>query len=62
MPTKYVYEMELVETEKERVKIHYVGYSDKYDEWKLKSETKYQPLPVDQDEVPQSSVLTELLG
>ena len=29
--------MELVETEKERVKIHYVGYSDKYDEWKLKA-------------------------
>ena len=61
MPTKHMYEMELVETEKERVKIHYVGDSDKYDEWKLKSETVYQPLPVDQDEVPQFSFLTELL-
>ena len=30
-----------METEKERVKIHYVGYSHKYDEWKLKSEIKY---------------------
>ena len=37
MPTKQIYEIEVVETEKEQVKIHYVGYSDKYDEWKLKS-------------------------
>ena len=36
MPTKHRYEIELVEAEKERVKIQYVGYSDKYDEWKLK--------------------------
>ena len=27
-------EIKLVETEKERVKIHYVGYSNKYDEFK----------------------------
>ena len=47
--------MELVKTEKERVKIHYVGYSDKYDEWKLKSEIVYQPLTPDRDEVPQFS-------
>ena len=35
--TKHMYEIELVEAEKERVKIHYIGYSDKYDEWKLKA-------------------------
>lgn len=46
MPTKQRYEIEVVETEKERVKICYVGYSHKYDEWKLKSEIKYQPQPV----------------
>ena len=57
-----MYEIELVETEKENVKIHYVGYSDKYDEWKLKNETVYQPLPVDWWEVPQFSFLTESLG
>ena len=57
MPTKHMYEMELVETEKERVKIHYVGYSDKYDESKLKSEIVYQPLPADQDKVPHFSFL-----
>ena len=56
-----MYEIKLVETEKERVKIHYVGYSDKYDEWKLKSEIVYQPLPPDRDEVPQFSFFfTEL--
>ena len=53
-----MYEIKLVETKKES---HYVGYSDKYDEWKVKREIVYQPLPVDQ-EVPQFSFLTELLG
>ena len=55
MPTKHMYEIKLVETEKERYKIHYVGYSNKYDEWKLKSEIVYQLLSVDRDEVPQFS-------
>ena len=36
MSTKHMYEIELVGAEKERVKIHYIVYSDKYDEWKLK--------------------------
>ena len=44
-----------IKTEKERVKIYYIGYSKKYDEWNLKSEIVYQPLPADQDEVPQFS-------
>ena len=48
-----MYEIKLVETEKEKVKIHCVGYSNKYDESKLKTEIVYQPLPPDQDEVPQ---------
>ena len=52
MPTKQMHEIKLVETEKERDKIHYIGYSDKYDEWKLKSEIVYQPLSPDRDEVP----------
>ena len=55
MPTKQMYEIKLVETEKKRVKIHYVGYSNKYDESKLKSEIVYQPLPADRDEIPQFS-------
>ena len=50
-----MYEIKLVETKKERVKIHYIGYSDKYDEWKLKSETVYQLLSVDRGEVPHFS-------
>ena len=61
MPTTQMYEIKLVETEKEKVKIHYVGYSNKYDESKLKSEIVYQPLPADRDEVPQFSFFfTEL--
>ena len=52
--------IELVEAEKERVKIHYVGYSNKY-ESKLKSEIVYQPLPAGRDDVPQFSFFTELL-
>ena len=50
-----MHEIKLVETKKERVKIHYVGYSDKYDESKLKSEIVYQPLSADRGEVPQFS-------
>ena len=41
MPTKQMYEIEVVEREDERIKIHYIGYSDKYDEWKLKSKTLF---------------------
>ena len=48
-----MYEDKLVETEKETVKIHYIGYSNKYDGSKLKSEVVYQPLPADQGGVPQ---------
>lgn len=62
VPTKQMYEIELVETEKERVKIHYVGFSHKYDEWKLKSEIKHQQPPVNRGEVPEFSFFTELLG
>ena len=47
-----MYEIEVVETIKERVKSHYVGYIHKYDEWKLKSKIKYQPPPVNQGEDP----------
>ena len=54
-----MYEIKLVETEKERVKIHYVGYSDKYDESKLKSEIVYQPLSADRGEVPQFSLFLQ---
>ena len=54
MPTKQRYEIEVVETEIARVKIRYVGYSHKYDEWKLKSEIKYQPPPVNRGEVQNS--------
>ena len=50
-----MHEIKLVETKKERVKIHYVGYSDKYNESKLKSEIVYLPLPPDRGEVPQFS-------
>ena len=48
-----MYGVKLVEAGKGRVKVHYVGYSNKYDESKLKSEIVYQPLPADRDEVPQ---------
>ena len=39
-----MYEIELVETEKERVKIHYIGYSDKYNSgsWKRDYTSHYQ--------------------
>ena len=58
VPTKQMYEIEVVETEKERVKIYYVGYSHMYDEWELKSEIKYHPPPVNRGEVPEFSFFT----
>lgn len=33
-----LYPIELVETDGDRVKVHYVGYSDIHDEWKDKTE------------------------
>ena len=56
-----MYEIKLVETKKERVKIHYVGYSDKYDESKLKSEIVYQPLSATEVRSHSSRFFTELL-
>lgn len=33
-----LYSVKIIETRDNRVKVHYVGYSSKYDEWKDKSE------------------------
>ena len=35
-----LYAVEVVEEEGERVKIHYVGYDDRFDEWRQKEEIK----------------------
>ena len=36
-----LYSVEIIEREDDRVKVHYVGYSSKYDEWKDKSEFEF---------------------
>ena len=54
-----LYEIEIVAEEGLKVKVHYCGYSEEYDEWKLKSEIQYikpQFNEVEQDFSP----LTEL--
>ncbi len=39
----HLYNVEVVEEEENKVKIHYVGYSSKHDEWIRKSEIAYKP-------------------
>jgi len=36
--SKMLYPIEVVQTDGDRVKVHYIGYSDIYDEWKDKNE------------------------
>ena len=50
MDSKKLYPVSVIEEEDDRVKIHYEGYSDEYDEWRSKSDIKsikklevYQP-------------------
>ena len=38
-----LYDIEVLEEEEYRIKIHYVGYSSRYDEWIRKSELRYKP-------------------
>ena len=45
-----LYEIEVVDEEGSKVKIHYRGYSEEYDEWKLKSEIQYIKPRFDQDD------------
>lgn len=33
-----LYDIEIVEEDGHHVKVHYVGYDDKFDEWKLRSQ------------------------
>lgn len=40
----YLYEVEVVEEEQYRVKIHYVGYDSSSDEWIRKSDIRYKPV------------------
>ena len=54
-----LYEIEVVDEEGSKVKVHYSGYSKEYDEWKLKSEIQYIKPCFDQDD-DDFSPLTEL--
>jgi len=36
-----LYSIEVVQTDGDKVKVHYIGYSDIYDEWKDKNEIEY---------------------
>lgn len=38
-----LYDIEVLEEEEYRIKIHYVGYSSQYDEWIRRSELHYKP-------------------
>ena len=53
------FEIEVVDEEGWKVKIHYSGYSEEYDEWKFKSEIQYIKPRFDQDD-DDFSPLTEL--
>ena len=39
-----LYNIQVIEEEQYKVKVHYVGYSSKYDEWIRKSQIQYTPL------------------
>lgn len=41
--TRRLYNIQVIEEEQYQVKIHYVGYSPKYDEWIRRSQIKYVP-------------------
>ena len=38
-----LYDIEVLEEEEYRIKIHYIGYGSRYDEWIRKSELCYKP-------------------
>ncbi len=42
-PRNHLYDIEIVEEEQYRAKVHYAGYSSEYDEWIRKSEIAYKP-------------------
>ncbi len=42
-PPNKLYDIEVVEEADEKVKIHYLGYSDKYDEWIQRRDVVYRP-------------------
>ena len=44
--TRRLYNIEIVEEEQYKVKIHYTGFSTKYDEWIRRSQIKYLPKTV----------------
>ena len=44
-PLNHLYDIEVIEEERYKVKVHYIGYSSKYDEWIRKSEIAYKPTP-----------------
>ena len=48
--TRKLYSIEIIERKDDRVKVHYVGYSSKYDEWKEKSEIEFPRPQCDQVE------------
>ena len=44
-PLNHLYDIEVIEEERYKVKVHYIGYCSKYDEWIRKSEIAYKPTP-----------------
>ena len=41
-----LYPIEIIEETDQQVKIHYTGYSGRYDEWICKSQIGYKPVPL----------------
>lgn len=41
-PSNQLYEIEVIDRDGPRVKIHYTGYSHSYDEWRMRSEIEYK--------------------
>ena len=48
----HLYDIEVIEEEELRVKIHYVGYESSSNEWIRKSDIRYKPVPNSPEETP----------
>ena len=53
----YLYDIEIIEEERDRVKIHYVGYGSSSDEWIRKTDIRYKPVANPRPEPPDAVAL-----
>ena len=49
-----LYPIEIIDSERDRVKVHYVGYDSSYDEWRESGDV----VPLDSPDIDQLSIFT----